>query len=73
MRRSCLPVVIRTGSPTSLSGMRCRAVSACTAVIPGMTSKVKSTSRPTASRMRNVLSYSDGSPQARKAADAVRT
>ena len=36
--RSCLPVVIRTGSPTSLSGMRCRAVSACTAVMPGMTS-----------------------------------
>ncbi len=36
--RSLRPVVISTGSPTSLSGMRWRAVSAWIAVIPGMTS-----------------------------------
>ncbi len=35
---SRLPVVISTGSPMSLSGMRCRAVNAWIAVIPGMTS-----------------------------------
>ncbi len=54
---SLRPVVISTGSPMRLSGMRWRAASAWTLLMPGMTSQ--SSARPparTRSTMRRVLS-----------------
>ncbi|SKV76218.1 Uncharacterised protein [Mycobacteroides abscessus subsp. abscessus] len=63
------PVVMSTGSPMPFSTIRCRAVKAEIAVIPGTTSYSKAAGSSTriASRIRRVLSYREGSPHARNA------